>query len=326
MKILVILALLSLSFCLLRDQFTINKKYIEELKNVAEFQVYSYEEHPFKDLTSYELQMKLGLKGIPNIILEKLPFGEKNTDDPLPDNFNYTGKWPECSHPIRDQQRCGSCWAFAASEVVSDRFCIATYDSAERINVILSPQDMVSCDTSDLGCNWGYLDRSWDYLQNTGIVTDECYPYTSGAGVTGTCTVKSECTNNQIQFKKYKTQKFRTYSTFEEINRDIFTNVPVETGFQVYQDFMSYQSGIYKQTSNVFMGGHAVKVVGWGTENGTDYWVVANSWGTTWGEQGHFRIAMNNCCNFEASMIYALPNLRWILLPINNFKLNLKNN
>ena len=93
------------------------------------------------------------------------------------------------------------------------------------------------------------------------------------------------------------------------IKNDIFTNGPVETGFQVYQDFMSYKGGIYKKASNVLLGGHAVKVVGWGVESGTEYWVVANSWGTSWGERGHFRIAIGNCCNFEAGMISGLPNL-----------------
>ena len=51
------------------------------------------------------------------------------------------------------------------------------------------------------------------------------------------------------------------------------------------------------------MGGHAIKIVGWGVENGTEFWTVANSWGTGWGENGHFRIAIGNCCNFEAQAI-----------------------
>lgn len=70
---------------------------------------------------------------------------------------------------------------------------------------------------------------------------------------------------------------------------------PMETGFTVYSDFMSYRGGIYKHTTGYMQGGHAVKMIGWGTENGTKYWLIANSWGTSWGEGGLFRIAEGEC-------------------------------
>jgi cathepsin B len=69
----------------------------------------------------------------------------------------------------------------------------------------------------------------------------------------------------------------------------------METGFTVYQDFMNYKSGVYKHVSGNVLGGHAVKIVGWGQENGTNYWICANSWGTSWGENGFFRIAWGQC-------------------------------
>ena len=66
---------------------------------------------------------------------------------------------------------------------------------------------------------------------------------------------------------------------------------------------MSYKGGIYKRTSDYLLGGHAVRIVGWGTDGTTEYWVVANSWGKYWGEDGFFRIAMNHCCNFEFNVL-----------------------
>ena len=63
------------------------------------------------------------------------------------------------------------------------------------------------------------------------------------------------------------------------------------TRFDVYSDFMSYKGGIYKHVTGGRQGGHAVKLVGYGTESGTDYWIIANSWGPAWGESGFFRIA-----------------------------------
>lgn len=68
---------------------------------------------------------------------------------------------------------------------------------------------------------------------------------------------------------------------------------PMQTAFSVYQDFYSYRSGIYKYTSGAYLGGHAVKVIGWGNLNGVNYWIVQNSWGASWGEAGFFRIRFN---------------------------------
>jgi C1A family cysteine protease len=109
----------------------------------------------------------------------------------VPDSFDSRVQWPDCIHDIRDQQSCGSCWAFAATEAFSDRWCIA---SDEKINVILSPEDMVECDTGDYGCNGGYLDRAWDFLELSGVVTEACLPYVSGSGVSPVCA--TECTTS----------------------------------------------------------------------------------------------------------------------------------
>ena len=79
------------------------------------------------------------------------------------------------------------------------------------------------------------------------------------------------------------------------------TDGPVEAGFTVYKSFMSYQSGVYERhwwkVWDTVEGGHAVKIVGWGVENDTEYWIIANSWSTQWGEDGFFRIlrGKNEC-------------------------------
>lgn len=71
---------------------------------------------------------------------------------------------------------------------------------------------------------------------------------------------------------------------------EIFLNGPIEVGFTVYSDFMSYREGIYEPISNENVGGHAVKVIGWGEEKGVKYWIAANSWGSRWGDDGYFKI------------------------------------
>jgi len=217
-----------------------------------------------------------------------------------PATFDARKQWPTCIHPIRDQARCGSCWAFAASEVLSDRYCIAGNDVG-----VLSPQYMVSCDFSDYGCQGGYLTNSWAFLVKTGIPTDACYPYTSGGGVRGACLTK--CHDGSALVMKKASKYYLTGSVDNTMN-DIAAHGPVESGFSVYQDFMQYKSGVYQHKSGGLLGGHAVKVIGWGVEGSTPYWIVANSWTATWGEQGFFRILKGrNESGFESQKITGLP-------------------
>lgn len=100
--------------------------------------------------------------------------------------------------------------------------------------------------------------------------------------------------------------------TENSIKAEILANGPMETGFAVYQDFMNYKEGIYQHTTGSFLGNHAVKVTGWGEENGLKYWIAQNSWTKQWGEQGTFKVKVGdvgfastaNACN------PALPNAR----------------
>merc|ERR1712032_1104405 len=90
------------------------------------------------------------------------------------------------------------------------------------------------------------------------------------------------------------------------MQKEIMTNGPVQVAFMVYKSFMSYKIGVYSKHPWEIIpeGGHAVKIVGWGTDMGTDnnhdFWSVANSWGEKWGEAGFFRIVRGkNACGIE---------------------------
>lgn len=86
------------------------------------------------------------------------------------------------------------------------------------------------------------------------------------------------------------------------------TNGPIEVAFTVYEDFVTYKSGVYTHHSGKKLGGHAVKMVGWGVENGTPYWLLVNSWNETWGDQGTFKIRRGvNECGIESGCVAALP-------------------
>ena len=100
------------------------------------------------------------------------------------------------------------------------------------------------------------------------------------------------------------------YSVYgiKEIKTELMTNGPMEVAFDVYEDFMTYKSGIYQHVTGARLGGHAVKLVGWGVENGVEYWKIANSWNEDWGENGYFRIKMREC-GIEDQVTCALPRL-----------------
>jgi len=87
-------------------------------------------------------------------------------------------------------------------------------------------------------------------------------------------------------------------------------NGPVEGAFTVYADFPSYKSGVYSHVSGGQLGGHAIRIMGWGVENGTPYWLVANSWNEDWGDKGTFKIKRGNDeCGIESSVVAGLPKL-----------------
>jgi cathepsin B len=240
------------------------------------------EENPFVFMTEQQLQNLLGTE-----LTEPVGFAPVDVSNyQAPTSFDSRKAWPNCVHPIRNQASCGSCWAFGATEAFSDRICIAT---GGHTNVILSPQDLVSCDTRDHGCQGGNLGNAWNYLEGTGAATEDCEPYVSGHGSVPSC--PSKCSNGAtIRKYKCKSGSVQAARGVSQIQSLIQASGPVETGFTVYEDFFNYKSGIYHYTSGSVKGGHAVKIIGWGQENGTNYWICANSWGTGFGESGFFRI------------------------------------
>lgn len=166
---------------------------------------------------------------------------------------------PECLGPIEDQGDCGSCWAFTSAGLLSDRFCIHTNGA---INVRLSPQEMVNCNYENYGCQGGYLITSVDYLMVEGAVSNQCIPYTDDAQM---CTYR--CSDGgKSKYDKYycRPGTIAIAVTQEEIKQELVNNGPMLMGLQIMEDFMNYESGIYKYTTGETIGGHAMKLVGYG--------------------------------------------------------------
>jgi len=113
-----------------------------------------------------------------------------------PASFDARTKWPNCFWPVRDQGQCGSCWAHGLSESFSVRQCSMGGNAVE-----LSPQDAISCDKVNYGWQGGYIDKAWNYVLQTGLVTDKWFPYVSGSGRVPACPTTCPGTG---EWKKYK--------------------------------------------------------------------------------------------------------------------------
>jgi cathepsin B len=278
------------------------------VKSKAKWESYDIHENPFRDYSEDDVKILLGttlLWDQSNIMLLQ-DLDDHNVE--LPESYDVRQALPGCVSEVRNQEHCGSCWAFSAASTLADRFCVA---SKGQDKVILSHQDMVSCDSKDKGCHGGLLDRAWDYLEKSGIVAEECFPYVSGDGKNVPHCPHGTCINASSPFTKYRAvlASPKPLTCAPQIKKEIFENGPVQTGFMVHEDFMHYKSGIYEHTHGDQLGGHAVKIVGWGVENGIEYWIAQNSWGPTWGENGFFRIKFGECL-FDANGYAGLPNLK----------------
>jgi cathepsin B len=258
---------------------------------------------------------------------------EHKVPEDLPDNFDARVQWPNCPSlkEVRDQGSCGSCWAFGAVEAMTDRICTASKGAQ---NFHISAEDLVSCcDSCGFGCDGGFPQSAWSYYKTTGLVTggnfdskQGCEPYTIQAcdhHTTGkykpcgdeqpTPDCKKQCIDGySIPFAKDKHFGQSVYSvrSVKQIQTEIFTNGPVEAAFTVYADFLTYKSGVYKHTTGSVLGGHAVKILGWGEENSTPYWLVANSWNEDWGDNGFFKILRGKDeCGIEDGIVAGAPKL-----------------
>jgi cathepsin B len=242
-----------------------------------------------------------------------------------PDSFDSRQQWPNCAsiQEVRDQSTCGSCWAFGAVEAMSDRLCIA---SGQQDQTRISSEDLLECCYScGQGCNGGYPGAAWSYFKNTGIVSGDLYGDTvyCKAYVFPPCAhhvttpLYPPCGPSQPTpacKKQCSTTSGRTYSSDGRKSKSVYnvhgestmmaevsTKGPFEIAMTVYEDFLTYKSGVYVHKTGNALGGHAMKLIGYGTENNLKYWLITNSWNPSWGDNGYIKIIRGiNECGIEA--------------------------
>ncbi|NXN94851.1 CATS protein, partial [Rhinopomastus cyanomelas] len=214
-----------------------------------------------------------------------------------PDTMDWREKG--CVTAVKNQGACGSCWAFSAVGALEAQMKLKTGKL-----VSLSAQNLVDCSTSygNKGCSGGFMTRAFQYIiDNEGIDSDESYPYTAQNGT---------CHYNASERAATCSEYVELPYGDEEALKDTVANVgPVSVAIDAAQPtFFLYRSGVYDDPQCTQEVNHGVVIIGYGTLNEKDYWLVKNSWGSQFGDEGYIRMARNhgNHCGIASYASYPL--------------------
>ena len=211
-------------------------------------------------------------------------------------------------NPIQNQAQCGSCWAFSATFA----FEFAHWATTGELDKF-SEQQLVSCaglKYGNLGCNGGMQNRAYNYLEKNAAILESDYPYSSGTGTTGDCLSSGKPTPENVEVTTYTNVTVNDVTQMKIGLGISALAVSIEADQPVFQ---AYSSGIFDSEECGTQIDHAVGVVGWGIDATTsqEYWILRNSWGTTWGNQGYMNVAIvegKGICGIQTGPLYPTSN------------------
>jgi cathepsin L len=247
---------------------------------------YKYETNAFSLMTSKELAPYAMAIPPTSTYAPPTTIREKRQAISLPTTVDWRTK--NVLTPVKNQGQCGCCWAFAATGALEPAIAMKT----KTAPVSLSEQELVDCSAQE--CQGGYMDQAYSHIQQKkGICRTTNYPGYSAKRNTCARTSSSIISANVVSW---------VWVADDELSlQKAVAQRPVTSALVVKSSLHTYKGGIYYEpTCNEAPGevNHGVVVVGYGTENGEDYWLIKNSWGPTWGDNGYFKLARNrgnNC-------------------------------
>jgi len=198
--------------------------------------------------------------------------------------------------PVKNQGRCGSCWAFSATGSLEGQH----YKKTGHL-VSLSEQQLVDCSTANYACQGGWVYKAFDYIKtHHGIASESHYPY---KGVKGHCHFHTSDAVATLSGWVHVRGGSET-----DLQAAVSQKGPISVAIDAsHRGFQMYKHGVYHDSNcsprNL---NHAVLVVGYGQETGGKYWLVKNSWGRSWGNQGYINMAKDrhNHCGIASQAYY----------------------
>ncbi|CAL2040128.1 unnamed protein product [Caenorhabditis brenneri] len=217
------------------------------------------------------------------------------TLDDLPISFDWRDRNGTVGG-VSNQGYCGCSWGFTVASVVQSAYSI-------KNSKFLIPSEQQLCDCAqggNPGCGGGSVKEGFEYVKENGVVLEANYQKNVEKQQQMYCAPQK----NTIRVSNYK---FIQPSTASQIQKTLLSSGPIAVGFKVSNSFRHYESGVFNlndcDSTDNFIGWHSVTIVGYGSENGQDFWIAKNSWSPSFGEEGFFRIAKNtDLCQIESKM------------------------
>ena len=213
-----------------------------------------------------------------------VPFSGKSGGASVPDSLDWRSK--NAVTPVKDQGQCGSCWSFSATGAMEGAWAISMGSL-----VSLSEQQLVDCSKKygNMGCKGGIMDNAFKYAMDVPMCSEASYPYTA---VGGTC--QSTTCKTVASFDGCSDVPPNNQALLKQAVANGPVSIAIEADTRVFQ---SYSSGVITSSDCGTSLDHGVLIVGYGTENGIDYWLVKNSWGPSWGLDGYVKIQRSDKTN-----------------------------